>query len=155
MSWLLADWRRPLKEVQIILSGWVAWLRVPGSRQTGVAIMLILTATGGTLLWDATHQHFPAEGVTHPDVASGADGWLASYEVIDDGNITVTLWNLSTEESYQSNLGLYTTWGNYPVEILIGESHIVVWHGYQLEFFNLSKNQWEGCLLYTSDAADE
>ncbi|MDE0574950.1 MAG: hypothetical protein OSB32_05160, partial [Candidatus Poseidoniales archaeon] len=30
------------------------------------------------------------------------------------------------------------------VEILIGESHIVVWHGYELEFFNLSKNQWEG-----------
>ena len=144
VSWLLADWRRPLKEVQIILSGWVAWLRVPGSRQTGVAIMLILTATGGTLLWDATHQHFPAEGVTHPGVASGADGWLASYEVIDDGNITVTLWNLSTEESYQSNIGLYTTWGNYPVEILIGESHIVVWHGYQLEFFNLSTNLWEG-----------
>ena len=144
VSWLLADWRRPLKEVQIILSGWVAWLRVPGSRQTGVAIMLILTATGGTLLWDATHQHFPAEGVTHPGVASGADGWLASYEVIDDGNITVTLWNLSTEESYQSNFGLYTTWGSYPVEILIGESHIVVWHGYQLEFFNLSKNLWEG-----------
>jgi membrane-associated phospholipid phosphatase len=144
VSWLLADWRRPLKEVQIILSGWVAWLRVPGSRQTSVAIMLILTATGGTLLWDATHQHFPAEGVTHPGAASGADGWLASYEVIDDGNITVTLWNLSTEESYQSNIELYTTWGNYPVEILIGESHIVVWHGYQLEFFNLSQNQWEG-----------
>ena len=144
VSWLLADWRRPLKEVQIILSGWVAWLRVPGSRQTGVAIMLILTATGGTLLWDATHQHFPAEGVTHPGAASGADGWLGSYEVIDDSNITVTLWNLSTEESYQSNIELYTTWGNYPVEILIGESHIVVWHGYQLEFFNLSQNQWEG-----------
>ena len=144
VSWLLADWRRPLKEVQIILSGWVVWLRVPGSRQTGVAIMLLLAGTGGTLLWDATHQHFPAEGVTHPGVASGADGWLASYEVIDDGNITVTLWNLSTEESYQSNIGLYTTWGNYPVEILIGESHIVVWHGYQLEFFNLSQNQWEG-----------
>ncbi|MCS5534594.1 MAG: hypothetical protein NZ802_01930, partial [Candidatus Poseidoniales archaeon] len=144
VSWLLADWRRPLKEVQIILSGWVTWFRVPGSRQTGVVIMLLLAGTGGTLLWDATHQHFPAEGVTHPGVASGADGWLASYETMDDGNITVTLWNLSTEESYQSNFGLYTTWGNYPVEILIGESHIVVWHGYQLEFFNLSNNLWEG-----------
>ncbi len=30
------------------------------------------------------------------------------------------------------------------MEILIGESHIVVWHGYQLQFFNISKNQWEG-----------
>ena len=69
---------------------------------------------------------------------------MASYEIIDEGNITVTLWNLSTEESYQQNFGIYTDWGNYPVEILIGESHIVVWHGYQMEFFNLSKNQWEG-----------
>ncbi|MDE0708643.1 MAG: hypothetical protein OSB33_06810, partial [Candidatus Poseidoniales archaeon] len=39
---------------------------------------------------------------------------------------------------------LRTDWGLHPVEILIGESHIVVWHGYELEFFNLSKNQWEG-----------
>ena len=144
VSWLLADWRRPVNEVKLIFVGWYNWLKVPGSHQTGVVIMLLLAGTGGTLLWDATHQHFPAEGVTHPGSASGADGWLASYEVVDEGNITVTLWNLSTEESYQQNFGIYTDWGNYPVEILIGESHIVVWHGYQLQFFNISKNQWEG-----------
>ncbi|MDG1524779.1 MAG: phosphatase PAP2 family protein, partial [Candidatus Thalassarchaeaceae archaeon] len=144
VSWLLADWRRPVKEIQAMFIGGIAWFKLAGSRQTGVAIMLLLAGTGGTLLWDATHQHFPAEGVTHPGSASGADGWLASYEIIDEGNITVTLWNLSTEESYQQNFGIYTDWGNYPVEILIGESHIVVWHGYQLDFFNLSSNQWEG-----------
>ena len=143
-SWLLADWRRPVNEIGSIIGGWVAWFKVGGSRQTGVVMMLLLAGTGGTLLWDATHQHFPAEGVSQPGVAAGADGWLASYEIIDDGNITVTLWNLSTEESYQQNFGINTDWGNYPVEILIGESHIVVWHGYQMEFFNLSKNQWEG-----------
>ena len=144
VSWLLADWRRPVKEIKTILSGWVAWFKLAGSRQTGVVIMFLLAATGGTLLWDATHQHFPAEGVTHPGAAAGADGWLASYEVIDEGSISVTLWNLATEESYQSNITLRTDWGHHPVEILIGESHIVVWHGYELEFFNLSKNQWEG-----------
>jgi hypothetical protein len=144
VSWLLADWRRPVKEIQTMILGSIAWFKLAGSRQTGVVIMLLLAGTGGTLLWDATHQHFPAEGVTHPGSAAGADGWLASHEIIDEGNITVTLWNLSTESSYQRNFGLYTTWGHYPVEILIGESHIVVWHGYQLEFFNLSTNQWEG-----------
>jgi len=144
LSWFFADWRRPLVEGRALLGrGW-AWLKVPGSRQTGVAIMLLTASTAGVLLWDATHQHFSAEGVSEPSAAAGADGWLASYEFIDEGNITVTLWNLSTKESYQSNIGLYTTLGSYPVEILIGESHIVVWHGYQLEFFNLSTNQWEG-----------
>ena len=144
VSWLLADWRRPLKETISILSGWVAWFKLAGSRQTGVVIMILLAVTGGTLLWDATHQHFPAEGVTQPGAAEGADGWLTSYEVIDEANISVTFWNLSSEQSYQSNVTLLKTWGNYSVEILIGKSHIVVWHGYQLEFFNLSNNQWEG-----------
>ncbi len=144
MSWFFADWRRPLAEARELLGrGW-AWLKVPGSRQTGVAIMLLTASTAGVLLWDATHQHFSAEGVSEPSAASGADGWLASYEIIDEGNISVTLWNLSTEESYQRSIALWTTWGIHPIEILVGESHIVVWHGHQLEFFNLSTNQWEG-----------
>jgi len=152
LSWLLADWRRPVNEVKTILWRFVEWLRVPGSRQTGVAIMLLLAGTGGTLLWDATHQHFPAEGVNQPGVAAGADGWLTSYEVIeshsedevDYTDIAVTMWNLTTEESYQRNITVDLSWGEFPIEILIGDSHIVVWHGYQLEFFNLSSNQWEG-----------
>jgi len=144
ISWLLADWRRPVKEIANILKAGINWVRYPGTKQTSTAIVFLLLVTSFTLLWDATHQHFPAEGVRHPDAASGANGWLTSYETIDEGNITVTLWDLSTEESYQQNFGIYTDWGNYPVEILIGESHIVVWHGYQLEFFNISTNQWEG-----------
>ena len=152
LSWLLADWRRPVNEVKTILWRFVEWLRVPGSRQTGVAIMLLLTSTGGVLLWDATHQHFPAEGVNQPGAAAGADGWLASYEVIESDSedevdytdIAVTMWNLTTEESYQRNIVLDLNWGEFPIEILIGESHIVVWHGYQMEFFNISSNQWEG-----------
>ncbi|MDP6906257.1 MAG: phosphatase PAP2 family protein [Candidatus Thalassarchaeaceae archaeon] len=144
LSWFLADWRRPFIEAKVILSRVWTWLKVPGSRQTGVAIMLLTASTAGVLLWDTTHQHFSAEGISEPSAATGADGWLASYESIDEGNISVTMWNLSAEESYQSNIGLVTTWGNYPVEILIGESHIVIWHGYQLEFFNISNNQWEG-----------
>ena len=152
VSWLLADWRRPVKEIQAMFIGGIAWFKIAGSRQTGVAIMLLLAGTGGTLLWDATHQHFPAEGVTHPGSAAGADGWLASYEVqgtfseddADWTDITVTMWNLTTETSYHRNVTLDLSWNEFPIEILIGESHIVVWHGYQLEFFNLSTNQWEG-----------
>ena len=117
--------------------------------------MLLLAGTSGTLLWDATHQHFPAEGVSAPGVAAGADGWLASYEIqetfseddVEWTEILVTMWNLTSQESYQRNIALDLNWGEFPIEILIGESHIVVWHGYQMEFFNLSKNQWEGSWL--------
>ena len=152
VSWLLSDWRRPVKEVQVIIGGWIAWFKIGGSRQTGVVMMLLLAGTGGTLLWDATHQHFPAEGVSAPGAAAGADGWLASYEIQETFNeddvewteVLVSMWNLTTQESYQRNIALDLNWGEFPIEILIGESHIVVWHGYQMEFFNISKNQWEG-----------
>ena len=152
VSWLLADWRRPVKEIQAIIGGWIAWFKIGGSRQTGVVMMLLLAGTGGTLLWDATHQHFPAEGVSAPGVAAGADGWLASYEIqetfseddVEWTEILVTMWNLTNQESYQRNIALDLAWGEFPIEILIGDSHIVVWHDYQMEFFNLSKNQWEG-----------
>ncbi|PDH25893.1 MAG: hypothetical protein CND85_03960 [Marine Group II euryarchaeote MED-G33] len=152
VSWLLADWRRPVKEIQAIIGGWIAWFKIGGSRQTGVVMMLLLAGTGGTLLWDATHQHFPAEGVSAPGTAAGADGWLASYEIqapsseddVEWTEILVTMWNLTTRESYQRNIAIDLNWGEFPIEILIGESHIVVWHGYQMEFFNLSSNQWEG-----------
>ena len=155
VSWLLADWRRPVKEIQAIIGGWITWFKIGGSRQTGVVMMLLLAGTSGTLLWDATHQHFPAEGVSAPGVAAGADGWLASYEIqetfseddVEWTEILVTMWNLTSQESYQRNIALDLNWGEFPIEILIGESHIVVWHGYQMEFFNLSKNQWEGSWL--------
>lgn len=155
VSWFLADWRRPVKEIRAIIGGWIAWFKIGGSRQTGVVMMLLLAGTGGTLLWDATHQHFPAEGVSAPGVAAGADGWLASYEIqetfseddVEWTEILVTMWNLTSQESYQRNIALDLEWGEFPIEILIGESHIVVWHGYQMEFFNLSKNQWEGSWL--------
>ena len=155
VSWLLADWRRPVKEIQAIIGGWITWFKIGGSRQTGVVMMLLLAGTSGTLLWDATHQHFPAEGVSAPGVAAGADGWLASYEIqetfseddVEWTEILVTMWNLTSQESYQRNIALDLNWGEFPIEILIGESHIVVWHGYQMEFFNLSSNQWEGSWL--------
>lgn len=155
VSWFLADWRRPVKEIQAIIGGWITWFKIGGSRQTGVVMMLLLAGTSGTLLWDATHQHFPAEGVSAPGVAAGADGWLASYEIqetfseddVEWTEILVTMWNLTSQESYQRNIALDLNWGEFPIEILIGESHIVVWHGYQMEFFNLSKNQWEGSWL--------
>lgn len=155
VSWFLADWHRPVKEIQAIIGGWITWFKIGGSRQTGVVMMLLLAGTSGTLLWDATHQHFPAEGVSAPGVAAGADGWLASYEIqetfseddVEWTEILVTMWNLTSQESYQRNIALDLNWGEFPIEILIGESHIVVWHGYQMEFFNLSKNQWEGSWL--------
>ena len=155
VSWFLADWRRPVKEIRAIIGGWITWFKIGGSRQTGVVMMLLLAGTSGTLLWDATHQHFPAEGVSAPGVAAGADGWLASYEIqetfseddVEWTEILVTMWNLTSQESYQRNIALDLNWGEFPIEILIGESHIVVWHGYQMEFFNLSKNQWEGSWL--------
>jgi hypothetical protein len=139
LSWLLADWRRPVSEAQGILGrGWT-WLKVPGSRHTAILMALLIAGTGGVLLWDATHQHFPAEGVTHPDGAAGADGWLVALDTDENGNLTAISMDLETGEHYPRPLGLnidgnQSQWGVDYAEtvVLISQNHAIVWQGYRI-----------------------
>ena len=77
-------------------------LKEPGSKQTSVFIAALLFSTGFVLLWDATHQEFPVEGVEWPTSTAGSDDWLIGIEVdpkldgIDD--IEITALNTSLEE---------------------------------------------------------
>ena len=77
-------------------------LKEPGSKQTSVFIAALLLSTGFVLLWDATHQEFPVEGVEWPTSTAGSDDWLIGIEVdpklhgIND--IEITALNTSLEE---------------------------------------------------------
>tara|TARA_B100000965_G_scaffold89662_1_gene72791 strand:+ start:1348 stop:3453 length:2106 start_codon:yes stop_codon:yes gene_type:complete len=77
-------------------------LKEPGSKQTSVFIAALLLSTGFVLLWDATHQEFPVEGVEWPTSAAGSDDWLIGIEVDPkmDGinDIEITALNTSLEE---------------------------------------------------------
>ena len=77
-------------------------LKEPGSKQTSVFIAALLLSTGLVLLWDATHQEFPVEGVEWPTSTAGSDDWLIGIEVdpkLDGINdIEITALNTSLEE---------------------------------------------------------
>ena len=77
-------------------------LKEPGSKQTSVFIAALLLSTGFVLLWDATHQDFPVEGVEWPTSAAGSDDWLIGIEVDPqmDGinDVQITALNTSLEE---------------------------------------------------------
>ncbi len=134
LAWLLADLSRPLK----VLKGWGAgmldWLKRPSAAQTSSVIALMLLATGGVLLYDATHQDFPAEGVVWPEEAVGAGGWLVALEETEPFSANITIWNLSTGESYQRQFSFDDEWGEFPIELLLSEGHVAVWHGYEVRF---------------------
>jgi len=72
-------------------------LKEPNKRQTSVIIATLLLSTAFVLLWDATHQDFPVEGVEWPTSAAGSDGWLVSVEEVPDGSLEISVWNVSDE----------------------------------------------------------
>ena len=114
--WTIADERlftrkiaRLIDDPQIFLRGSRNYVREtfsplkePGSKQTSVFIAALLLSTGFVLLWDATHQEFPVEGVEWPTSTAGSDDWLIGIEVDPkpDGinDIEITALNTSLEE---------------------------------------------------------
>ena len=144
LAWLLADLSRPLKVLKGWGAGMLGWLKRPSAAQTSSVIALMLLATGGVLLYDATHQDFPAGGVTWPEEAAGAGGWLAAVEETAEGDAVVTMWNLSTGESYQQQFTFNDEWGEFPVELLLSEGYISVWHGYDVRTIDLDYPTYSG-----------
>jgi membrane-associated phospholipid phosphatase len=139
LAWLLADLNNPKRVVVGWIGRAVSWLKTPSTAQTGTALMLLLAATGGVLLYDAAHQHFPAEGVTHPGAAAGADGWLVALDADEEGNLSAVIIEVETGGSLVTSLGLnedgnQSEWGlDYaPTEVLISENHAVIWQGYRI-----------------------
>jgi len=76
-------------------------LREPSRKQTSAIIAsaiiaALMVSTGLVLLWDATHQDFPVEGVEWPTSAAGSDGWLVSVEEDPDtSSVSISVWNVS------------------------------------------------------------
>ena len=68
--------------------------------------MLLMAATGGVLLYDAAHQHIPAEGVSHPSGAAAADGWLVALDADDEGNLSAVIIDIENDITYNENLYL-------------------------------------------------
>ena len=121
----LKEYLRPLKE--------------PSRRQTSVMIAAVVMSTGGVLLWDATHQDFPLEGVEWPTAAVGSEGWLVSVEEDPmSSEVIITQWNVTSQEGTEIVSG---GWEVAPSVVVSGQ-YMVLHDLENLEFYDLG-NQGE------------
>ncbi len=109
-------------------------LRKPSSTQTKAFIASLLILTSSVLLWDATHQDFPIEGV-NPTKAAGSEGWVVGIEEIDQ-EVNIKLWNVSTQED--------TVIGGMdwiePPSIELSNNSLILFDNSNLDFFQLDNN---------------
>ena len=129
-----------MKNLTSDIRDFVKPFKEPGKKQTSFFIALLMTSTGTVLLWDATHQDFPVEGVEWPKSAAGSDGWLVGVEEdpILDGidDIQITAWNVSDDISHR--LG-GETWDSSP-NVEISGSYLVLFDEHRLDFYDLESN---------------
>ncbi|MDE0953188.1 MAG: phosphatase PAP2 family protein [Candidatus Poseidoniales archaeon] len=109
-------------------------LQAPSSSQTKAFIATLLILTSSVLLWDATHQDFPIEGV-NPTNAAGSEGWVVGIEEIDQ-DIKIKLWNVSTQE--ETLIG-GISWTNPPI-IELSNNSLVLYNNSHLDYFQLDNN---------------
>ena len=128
------DPRKWLSESLILIKSIFHPLQKPSSTQTKAFIATLLILTSSVLLWDATHQDFPIEGV-NPTNAAGSEGWVVGIEEIDQ-DINIKLWNVSTQDE---TIIQGFNWIN-PPSIELSNNSLVLFDGFHLDFFQLNDN---------------
>ena len=112
-------------------------LKEPNRKQTGAIIAALLLSTSFVLLWDATHQDFPVEGVEWPTSAAGSDGWLVSVEENPESmSVSISVWNVSDE---RGSMISGEPWGSSPAVVISGSS-LVLHDSHRLDFYELESN---------------
>jgi hypothetical protein len=131
------DPKKWLSESWIITKKFFHPIQQPSSSQTKAFIATVLILTGGVLLWDATHQDFPIEGV-NPTNAAGSEGWVVGVEDIDD-EITIKLWNVSNQKEaiIEGN-----NWSS-PPQIELSNNNLILFDESNLDFFQLNNSSIE------------
>ena len=115
-------------------------LREPNRKQTSAIIAALLLSTGFVLLWDATHQDFPVEGVEWPTSAAGSDGWLVSVEEDPESmSVSISVWNVSDEHSSMIS---GEPWASSPAVAISGSS-LVLHDSHRLDYYELESNSTE------------
>ena len=114
-------------------------LKEPNKRQTSVIIATLLLSTSFVLLWDATHQDFPVEGVEWPTSAAGSDGWLVSVEEVPDGSLEISVWNISDEVG---SVVSGATWETAP-KVSISGPFLALHDAQRVDFYELQSDETE------------
>jgi len=125
-------------------------LREPSRRQTSFIIAAVVLSTSGVLLWDATHQDFPIEGVEWPTAAAGSEGWLISVEEDPiSSEVKITQWNVTSQEGIEVVSG---GWAIAPSVIVSGK-YMALHDSQTVEFYNLGEQGTEPTPTLTLDDA--
>ena len=114
-------------------------LKEPNKRQTSVIIATLLLSTSFVLLWDATHQDFPVEGVEWPTSAAGSDGWLVSVEEVPDGSLEISVWNVSDEVG---SVVSGAVWETAPM-VSISGPFLALHDAQRVDFYELQSDETE------------
>ena len=122
-KWVSESW----KMVKNIFSP----LKQPSSSQTKAFIASLLLITSSVLLWDATHQDFPIEGV-NPTKAAGSEGWVVGIEEIGP-DVMINLWNVSTQQETVIGGISWVT----PPSIELSNNSFILFDDFHLDFFQL------------------
>ena len=131
------DYLRPLSE--------------PSRRQTSIMIAAVVMSTGGVLLWDATHQDFPLDGVEWPTAAAGSEGWLVSVEEDPiSSEIKITQWNVTSQEGVEIISG---GWSNAPSVVVSGQ-YMALHDSENLEFYDLEDQAGQSISSLSLDDVD-
>ncbi len=147
-AWLravLSSWKRAVKPIQ-----------EPSRTQTGAAIIAILLGTGVVLLWDATHQDFPVEGVEWPTDTAGSGEWLVSIQENQDMSYDVIATNSVTRESETISTIILGEggWTSTP-RITASEGGLVLFDSYKIQFWTYPSGDVSFDSLWTNEAFDQ
>ena len=123
-----------IKQISTGVRDYLRPLREPSRRQTSIMIAAVVMSTGGVLLWDATHQDFPLDGVEWPTAAVGSEGWLVSVEEDPvSSEVKITQWNVTSQEGIEIVSG---GWSAAPSVVVSGQ-YMVLHDSQNLEFYDL------------------
>ena len=126
--------RQWIKQISASVKDYIRPIREPSRKQTSIMIALVVMSTGSVLLWDATHQDLPLEGVEWPTSAAGSEGWLVSVE--EDpmtSEIKITQWNVTSKEGIEI---VSSGWSTAPSVVVSGQ-YMVLHDSQNLEFYDL------------------
>ena len=120
-----------VKNARRIISRALRPYRQASRKQTSAAIVAVLFLTTTILVYDATHQSFPLEGVEFPSEATGEGEWMIAVNETPDEAPTITAWNLSTTESFVVG---GAPWAITP-SVEISEDNMAIYAGFRFDWF--------------------
>lgn len=120
-----------LKKARRIISRTLRPYRQASRKQTSAAIVAVLFLTTTILVYDATHQSFPLEGVEFPSEATGEGEWMIAVNETPDEAPTITAWNLSTTDSFMVG---GAPWAMTP-SVEISQDKMAIYAGFRFDWF--------------------